>query len=167
MVSGNNYNRVDYDYYAKTSHPSAHRNMVPRAVLLKSSLTPLNTARPVNTVMGHCYSVRPRAVNTAMPYTAPVNAVRAKRVNVVKTSACWVWRPTRPNGASLGKPQRDDMDFITAKSILVLLGQKVNTASTNINAAMLPLVLLEGNSVFLMTVEIFKALTSFIDLLIG
>ncbi|GKC10378.1 hypothetical protein Tco_1007160, partial [Tanacetum coccineum] len=52
--------------------------------------------------------------------------------------------------------------FITAKSILVLLGQKVNTASTNINAAMLPLVLLEGNSVFLITVEIFKALTSFI-----
>ncbi|GKC07282.1 putative ribonuclease H-like domain-containing protein, partial [Tanacetum coccineum] len=25
-------------------------------------------------------------------YTAPVNAVRAKRVNAVKTSACWVWR---------------------------------------------------------------------------
>ncbi|GKD53233.1 hypothetical protein Tco_1286620, partial [Tanacetum coccineum] len=157
MVSGNNYNRVDYDYYAKTSHPSAHRNMVPRAVLLKSGLTPLNTARPVytaqpkptvhsarsmshffkqaqstnqrpfykktaltnryfhqkvNTVMGHCYTVRPRAVNTARPYTTPVNAVRAKRVNVVKTSACWVWRPTRPNGASLGKPQMDDKGFV-------------------------------------------------------
>ncbi|GJY32364.1 putative ribonuclease H-like domain-containing protein, partial [Tanacetum coccineum] len=47
-------------------------------------------------------------------------------------------------------------------SILVLLGQKVHTASTNINVAMLPLVLLEGNLVFLITVEIFKALTSFI-----
>ncbi|GJV42289.1 putative ribonuclease H-like domain-containing protein [Tanacetum coccineum] len=143
MMSGNNYNRVDYDYYAKTSHPSAHRNMVPRAVLLKSGLTPLNTARPVytaqpkptvhsarsmshfskqaqltnqrpfykkttltnryfhqkvNTVMGHCYTVRPKAVNTARPYTTPVNAVRTKKVNAVKTSACWVWRPTRPNG---------------------------------------------------------------------
>ncbi|GKC98573.1 putative ribonuclease H-like domain-containing protein, partial [Tanacetum coccineum] len=42
-----------------------------------------------------------QAVNTARSYTAPVNAVRAKRVNVVKTSACWVWRPTKPNGASL------------------------------------------------------------------
>ncbi|GJR75899.1 putative ribonuclease H-like domain-containing protein [Tanacetum coccineum] len=104
MVSGNNYNRVDYDYYAKTLHPSAHRNMVPRAVLLKSGLTPLNTARHVNTVMGHCYTVRPRAVNTARPYTTPVNAVRAKRVNVVKTSACWVWRPTRPNGSIPKKP---------------------------------------------------------------
>ncbi|GJS13410.1 putative ribonuclease H-like domain-containing protein [Tanacetum coccineum] len=144
MVSGNNYN-------------SAHMNMVPRAILLKSGLTPLNTARPVytaqpkptvhsarsmshfskqaqstdqrpfykkttltnryfhqkvNTVMGHCYTVRPRAVNTARPYTTPVNVVRTKRVNAVKTSACWVWRPTRPNGASLGKPQLDDKGFV-------------------------------------------------------
>ncbi|GJS56037.1 putative ribonuclease H-like domain-containing protein [Tanacetum coccineum] len=149
MVSENNYNRVDYDYYAKTSYPSAHRNMVPRAVLLKSGLTPLNTTRPVytaqpkpivhsdrsmshffkqaqttnqmpfykkialtnryfhqkvNTVMGHCYTVRPRAVNTARPYTTLVNAVRTKRVNAVKTSACWVWRPTRPNGSIPKKP---------------------------------------------------------------
>ncbi|GJV53445.1 hypothetical protein Tco_1449186 [Tanacetum coccineum] len=43
-----------------------------------------------------------------------------------------------------------------------VIGQKVNTVSTNINAAMLPLVLLEGNLVFLITVKIFKALTSFI-----
>ncbi|GJX64518.1 putative ribonuclease H-like domain-containing protein [Tanacetum coccineum] len=55
----------------------------------------------VNTAMGHCYTVRPKAVNTARPYTTLVNVVRAKRVNVIKTSACWVWRPTRPNGASL------------------------------------------------------------------
>ncbi|GKA10589.1 hypothetical protein Tco_0690022 [Tanacetum coccineum] len=88
MVSGNNYNMVNYDYYTKTSHLSAHKNMVPRAVLLKYGLTPLNTARPVNTVMGQCYTVRPRAVNTARPYIAPVNAVRAKRVNAVKTLAC-------------------------------------------------------------------------------
>ncbi|GJR61546.1 putative ribonuclease H-like domain-containing protein [Tanacetum coccineum] len=137
MVSRNNYSRVDYDYYAKTLHPSAHRNMVPRVILLKSGLTPLNTARPVytpqpkptvysarsmshfskqaqstdqrpfykkttltnryfhqkvNTVMRHCYTVRPRAVNTARPYTTPVNAVRAKRV--------------------IGKPQMDDKGFV-------------------------------------------------------
>ncbi|GJY43790.1 putative ribonuclease H-like domain-containing protein [Tanacetum coccineum] len=46
MVTGNNYNRVDYDYYAKTSHHSIYRNMTPRAVLLKSGLTPLSTVRP-------------------------------------------------------------------------------------------------------------------------
>ncbi|GJT23591.1 putative ribonuclease H-like domain-containing protein [Tanacetum coccineum] len=50
MVSRNNYNRVDYDYYAKITHPSPHRNMTLRAVLLKTGLTPLNTLRPVNTI---------------------------------------------------------------------------------------------------------------------
>ncbi|GKD96367.1 hypothetical protein Tco_1380264, partial [Tanacetum coccineum] len=49
IVSRNNYNKVDYDYYAKTTHPSVHRNMTPRAVLLKTSLTSLNIVRPVNT----------------------------------------------------------------------------------------------------------------------
>ncbi|GJW64017.1 retrovirus-related pol polyprotein from transposon TNT 1-94 [Tanacetum coccineum] len=45
IVSRNNYKKVD----AKTTHPSVHRNMSPRAVLLKTSLTPLNIVRPVNT----------------------------------------------------------------------------------------------------------------------
>ncbi|GJR57626.1 retrovirus-related pol polyprotein from transposon TNT 1-94 [Tanacetum coccineum] len=49
IVTGNNYNMVDYDYYAKTSHPTSHRNMTPRAILLKSGLKPLSTARPVYT----------------------------------------------------------------------------------------------------------------------
>ncbi|GJR54501.1 hypothetical protein Tco_1405022 [Tanacetum coccineum] len=99
MVSRNNYNRVDYDYYAKTSHPSAHRNMTPRAVLLKTSLTPLNTVRPVNTAhpkpavhsgYNNVTFFSAQAVNTARSYTALVNAVRAKR----------------------GKPQQDDTRFI-------------------------------------------------------
>ncbi|GKA40031.1 hypothetical protein Tco_0732624 [Tanacetum coccineum] len=142
--------RVDYDYYAKNSHPSTYRNMTPRAVLLKSGLKPLSTARPVytahpkptvhsarpmkhfskqaqSTVQRPFYkkpaltnryfnqkvnTVRPRVVNTARPYTAPVYTVRANGVNAVKTSACWVWRPTRPNGASLGKPQINDKGFV-------------------------------------------------------
>ncbi|GKA90312.1 putative ribonuclease H-like domain-containing protein, partial [Tanacetum coccineum] len=45
--------------------------------------------------------VRPKVVNTARPYRAPVNTVRANRLNAVKPSACWVWRPSGPNGASL------------------------------------------------------------------
>ncbi|GJS09249.1 putative ribonuclease H-like domain-containing protein [Tanacetum coccineum] len=48
MVSGNNYTRVNYNYSAKKAYPSAHRNIVLRAVLMKISLRPLNTARPVN-----------------------------------------------------------------------------------------------------------------------
>nr|GEW53917.1 hypothetical protein [Tanacetum cinerariifolium] len=66
--------------------------------LVRKSVRPrvVTTARPrvVNIA-------KPRVVNTARPYIAPVNTVRAKRFNVVKASACWVWRPTRPNGASL------------------------------------------------------------------
>ncbi|GJZ02355.1 hypothetical protein Tco_0520316 [Tanacetum coccineum] len=47
VVSGNNYTRVNYNYSAKKAHPGAHRNMVPRAVLMKTGLRSLNTARPV------------------------------------------------------------------------------------------------------------------------
>ncbi|GJS10313.1 retrovirus-related pol polyprotein from transposon TNT 1-94 [Tanacetum coccineum] len=67
---------------------------------------------------------KPRVVNIARPYRAPVNAVRengfnaarANGFNVVKPSACWVWRPIKPNGASLvfnkGKPQMNDKGFV-------------------------------------------------------
>ncbi|GJZ54436.1 hypothetical protein Tco_0609321 [Tanacetum coccineum] len=61
VVSGNNYTRVNYNYSAKKTHPSAHRNMVPRAVLIKTGLRSLNTARPVNTAHPKTtvYSARP------------------------------------------------------------------------------------------------------------
>ncbi|GJZ82836.1 putative ribonuclease H-like domain-containing protein [Tanacetum coccineum] len=45
VVFGNNYTRVNYNYSAKKAHPSAHRNMVPRAVLMKTGLRSLNTAK--------------------------------------------------------------------------------------------------------------------------
>ncbi|GKC56924.1 hypothetical protein Tco_1084522 [Tanacetum coccineum] len=138
--------------------------MTPRAVLLKTGLTRLNTVRPVNTAhpkpvvhsaksmshfskqaqstaqrpfykqttltrryvhtaIRHYHTERSRAGNTARSYTGPVNVVRAKGVNVVKTSTCWVWRPTKPNGASLafkrhnyidvqGKSQQNDTGFV-------------------------------------------------------
>ncbi|GJV26718.1 hypothetical protein Tco_1383166 [Tanacetum coccineum] len=124
VVSGNNYTRVNYNYSTKKAHPSAHRNIVPRAVLMKTGLRPLNTARPVNTTHPKTivYSARPmscfsrsaqsivkrpyqmrttltnknfcqkvntakgkvntarqKAVNTARPNSAVVNAVRANK----------------------------------------------------------------------------------------
>ncbi|GKC01614.1 hypothetical protein Tco_0987750 [Tanacetum coccineum] len=36
VVSENNYTRVNYNYSSKKAHPSAHKNMVPRAVLMKT-----------------------------------------------------------------------------------------------------------------------------------
>ncbi|GJR69695.1 putative ribonuclease H-like domain-containing protein [Tanacetum coccineum] len=124
MVNGNNYTRVNYNYSAKKAHPNSHRNMTPRAVLMKTGLKPLNTARPVNTAhpkttvyrarpmscfsklaqstvkrpyqsrttltnknfnqkvntaKEKVYTAKPKAVNTARPTSAVVNAVRANQ----------------------------------------------------------------------------------------
>ncbi|GJV93885.1 putative ribonuclease H-like domain-containing protein [Tanacetum coccineum] len=138
--------------------------MVPRAILMKNGLRPLNIARPVNTThpkttvysakpmlrfsksaqstekspyqtkttltskffyqkvntaKGKFYTARPKAVNTARPNTTVVNAVRANQVNAVKASACWVWRPTKLNSASItfkrhnyGHPQKEDQGYV-------------------------------------------------------
>ncbi|GJR42701.1 retrovirus-related pol polyprotein from transposon TNT 1-94 [Tanacetum coccineum] len=112
VVSGNNYTRVNYNYSTKKTHPSAHKNMVPRAVLMKTGLKAVNTARPVTTTHPKTtvYSARPmpKAVNTARPNSAVVNAVRANQVNAVKASACWVWRPTKLNS----HPQKEDQGYV-------------------------------------------------------
>ncbi|GJY38245.1 putative ribonuclease H-like domain-containing protein [Tanacetum coccineum] len=88
VVSGNNYTRVNYNYSAQKAHPTAHRNMAPRAVLMKTGLRPLNTARPVNTAYPKTTVYSQPAVNTARPSPAVVNAVRVNQVNAVKASAC-------------------------------------------------------------------------------
>ncbi|GJY83645.1 putative ribonuclease H-like domain-containing protein [Tanacetum coccineum] len=132
MLSGNNYNRVDYNYYAKTSHPSAQWNMVPRAVLLKSGLTPLNTARPVYTAhpkltvhnarsMLH-FSKQAQSTNNRPFYkkTALTNRYFHQKVNTVM-GHCYTVRPTssqfitaRPSNRHQlsGKPQLDDKGFV-------------------------------------------------------
>ncbi|GJX98504.1 putative nucleotidyltransferase, ribonuclease H, partial [Tanacetum coccineum] len=69
VVSGNNYTRVNYNYFAKKAHPSAHRNIVPSAILMKIGLRSLNIARL-------------KALNTARPNSAVVNAVRANQLRV-------------------------------------------------------------------------------------
>nr|GEY44642.1 hypothetical protein [Tanacetum cinerariifolium] len=124
VVSRNNYTRVTYNNSTRKTHPSAHRNMAPRAVLMITGLRPLNTTRPVktvhpktivysarqmtrfsksaqstikrpyqqriafpnksfsqkvNTAKGKFYTARPRAVNTARPNSAVVNAVRVNQ----------------------------------------------------------------------------------------
>ncbi|GKD26980.1 hypothetical protein Tco_1233194, partial [Tanacetum coccineum] len=63
--------------------------MAPRAVLMKTGLKSFNTARHVNTV-------------------------RARGFNAVKPSACWVWRPIKPNGASLSISQLNDKGFVNS-----------------------------------------------------
>ncbi|GJX72083.1 hypothetical protein Tco_0309254 [Tanacetum coccineum] len=164
VESRNNYARVNYNYSTKKTHPSAHRNMVLRAVLMKTGLKTVYTARPVTTahpktivysarLMSHFsksaqstvkrlyqirttltnknssqkvntakrkfYTARQKSVNTARPNSAEVNAVRENQVNAVKASACWVWRPTKLNSASITlkrhnycHPQKEDQGYV-------------------------------------------------------
>ncbi|GJV41081.1 hypothetical protein Tco_1419521 [Tanacetum coccineum] len=51
-----------------------------------------------------------KAVNTARPNSAVVNAVRANQVNAVKASACWVWRPTKLNSALITLKRHNYVD---------------------------------------------------------
>ncbi|GJR95552.1 hypothetical protein Tco_0267726 [Tanacetum coccineum] len=55
------------------------------------------------------YAKMYRQVNTARP-KAVVNAVRTNWVNAVKASACWVWRPIKPNSASITLKRYDYAD---------------------------------------------------------
>ncbi|GKE40010.1 hypothetical protein Tco_1463415 [Tanacetum coccineum] len=121
------------------THLGPKRNMVPKAVLIRSGLVSLTTARPVNTaqprtivnstrpmtnVFNKAHSTvrrpinkktanknsnfnkrvnivsgmndntaRPKAVVNAARPKAVLNAVKGNQVNVVKASACWVWKP--------------------------------------------------------------------------
>nr|GEU52108.1 hypothetical protein [Tanacetum cinerariifolium] len=65
MVSGNNYTRVNYNNSTRKTHPNGHINMAPIAVLMKTGLRPLNTARPVNTAHPKTivYSARPLVIH--------------------------------------------------------------------------------------------------------
>ncbi|GJV64613.1 hypothetical protein Tco_1475441 [Tanacetum coccineum] len=53
------------------SYPHPKRNFVPKAVLMKTGMRPVNAAKP----------------------KAAYNVVKRNRFNVVKASACWVWMP--------------------------------------------------------------------------
>nr|GFC27036.1 hypothetical protein [Tanacetum cinerariifolium] len=61
VVYGNNYTRLNYSHSTQKAHPSAHMNIAPRAVLMKTGLRPLNIVRPVNTAHSKTtvYSARP------------------------------------------------------------------------------------------------------------
>ncbi|GJW33550.1 hypothetical protein Tco_0053582 [Tanacetum coccineum] len=131
-------------------------NMVPKAVLMKTSLKSFNTTRIINTAHNQsivfsaksmpCFSkiaqstvrrpfqaktvltnkrftqkvntakaqvvntARPKVVKTARPNSAVVNAIRINQANAVKTSACWVWRSTKPDSASITLKKHNYID---------------------------------------------------------
>ncbi|GKC16264.1 hypothetical protein Tco_1013046 [Tanacetum coccineum] len=66
-----NTRRVNDHYSTRMTHSNLRRNMIPQAVLMRSGIKAVNTAKPKN---AH-------------------NAVKRNSFNTVKASACWVWMP--------------------------------------------------------------------------
>ncbi|GJS52146.1 retrovirus-related pol polyprotein from transposon TNT 1-94 [Tanacetum coccineum] len=113
VVYGNNYNRVYYNYTTNRTHPNAQRNMVPRAVLMKTGLKPFNTARTVNTAhpKSTVFSAKPmscfsksaqstvkrpyqsKTVLTNKKFTQTNNTAKAKAVNTARPKAVNTARP--------------------------------------------------------------------------
>ncbi|GJU94909.1 ribonuclease H-like domain-containing protein [Tanacetum coccineum] len=104
----NNAQRVNHQN--KLTHPHPKRNFVPTAVATKSGLVPVNAAKQssprvaasISTarhqlkpiiLVKKVYTARVNNV-TAAGSKAVVNAVVGNGENVVKSSGCWIWRPT-------------------------------------------------------------------------
>ncbi|GJS77114.1 hypothetical protein Tco_0726995 [Tanacetum coccineum] len=122
----NNAQRVNHQNFAKKTHPCAKKNLVPRVVLMKSSLVSINTARQyiskiallVNTARQVNAAHSKLTVNAARPMGKKINTARAKAVvnvvkgnnfNAVKASACWVWK-LKNKVLDHGNPQIDLQD---------------------------------------------------------
>ncbi|GJW45545.1 putative ribonuclease H-like domain-containing protein [Tanacetum coccineum] len=113
MVYGNNYHRVNYNYTTNRTHPNAQRNMVPRAVLMKSGPKSFNTARTINiahpksivfsaTSLSHFSKLaqstirRPYQSKTVLSnkrFTQTNNTAKAKAVNTARPKAVNTARP--------------------------------------------------------------------------
>ncbi|GJS88060.1 putative ribonuclease H-like domain-containing protein, partial [Tanacetum coccineum] len=97
MVYGTNYNWVIYIlYYQQDLSLMLKGKTVSRAVLMKKTgLKPFNIAR---------------TVNNAHPKSTGFSAVRVNQANVVKASACWVWRPTKLDSKSITLKKHNYID---------------------------------------------------------
>ncbi|GJU28224.1 putative ribonuclease H-like domain-containing protein [Tanacetum coccineum] len=134
VVSGNNNTRLNYNYSAKKTHPSTQKNMVPRAVLMKTGLRSLNTARPVNTAHPKTtvYSARPmsnfsKAAQSTVkrPYqtkTALTNKNSSQKVNTAKRKVY----TTRPNSAVVNVVRANQVNAVKASACWVWRHTKLN-----------------------------------------
>ncbi|GJS96324.1 hypothetical protein Tco_0803292 [Tanacetum coccineum] len=100
------------------THPSPKRNMVPKAVLMRSGLVSLTNARPVNTAQTRTtMNTRPKAVVNDVRPKAVLNAAKGNQVNAVKASACWVWKPkTKDKGvidSGCSRHMTGNMSYLT------------------------------------------------------
>ncbi|GKD13888.1 hypothetical protein Tco_1198295, partial [Tanacetum coccineum] len=140
VISGNTYTKVNYNYSAKKAYPSAHRNMVPRAVLMKIGLRSLNTVRPVNIAhlkttvysarpmsrfykLAHSTVYRPYQIRTTLTnknFSQKVNTAKGKFYTARPNSAVVnVVRENEVNAvkdsACWGHPQKEDQGYIDSR----------------------------------------------------
>ncbi|GKB59247.1 putative ribonuclease H-like domain-containing protein, partial [Tanacetum coccineum] len=131
--------RVNYNYTTNRTHPNAQRNIVPRAVLMKTGLKTFNTARTLNTAhpKSIVFSAKPMSCFTKIAqstvrrpfqtkttlsnkrFTHKVDTAKAQAINTARPQAVNTARPkivktARPNSAvvNVGKPQQDDTGFV-------------------------------------------------------
>nr|GEV61775.1 hypothetical protein [Tanacetum cinerariifolium] len=139
VVTENNYTRVHSNNSIRKTHPSAYRNMAPKAVLMKTGLRPINTDRPVNTPHPKTtvYSARPMRFSKSAqstvkrPYhqrTILPNKSFSQKVNTAKEKF-YTARPravntARPNSAvfntikgNQGHPQKlqEDQGYVDSR----------------------------------------------------
>ncbi|GJY17535.1 hypothetical protein Tco_0389026 [Tanacetum coccineum] len=152
----NNSKKVNHQNFGRFSHPNPKGNIVPQAVLTKSGLVSLNTAKSVSTTQSRTrmndamqkpYSIyiayssdkRPfnkKTANYNRYFNKRVNIVKSTRVNTarpkakvntVKASASWVWKPKhkeldhvfKSNSASKTLTRHDYVDALGRfKSVL-------------------------------------------------
>ncbi|GKB46951.1 putative ribonuclease H-like domain-containing protein [Tanacetum coccineum] len=92
--------------FSKSAQSTVRRPYQSKTVLSNKNFTQTNNtakAKAVNTA-------RPKAVNTTRPHSAVVNVVRVNQANAVKASACWVWRPTKLDSASITLKKHNYID---------------------------------------------------------
>ncbi|GKB42945.1 ribonuclease H-like domain-containing protein, partial [Tanacetum coccineum] len=100
------YNTAHPNSTVSCARPKSHfqnkaQLIVQRPFYKNTTLTKRSNIQNINTGR--------QTVNTVRPN---VNTVRARGFNAVKPSACWVWRPIKPNGASLSNSQLNDKGFV-------------------------------------------------------
>ncbi|GKF53185.1 hypothetical protein Tco_0160095, partial [Tanacetum coccineum] len=87
------------------------QSTVRRSFQTKRALSNRRFTQAVNTAKPQAfYTAMPKTVKTARPNSAVVNVVRFNQENDVNASACWVWRPTKPNSASITLKKHNYID---------------------------------------------------------
>ncbi|GKB53919.1 hypothetical protein Tco_0904672 [Tanacetum coccineum] len=138
--------RVNYNYTTNKTLPNAQRNMVPRAVLMKTSIKPFNTAKTVNTAhpKSTVFSGKPmshfsksaqstikrlyqsKTVLTNKKFTQKNNTAKAKAVNTARPKAV---NTARLHLAVVNAVSVNQANFVKASAYWVWRPTKLDSAS--------------------------------------